>query len=48
MRAQYDRLIGGSRLVHTGYEGNYPVTPSDFNRLISGYRLTQTAFLGDP
>ena len=43
MPEQYDRLIGESRLIHSGlkaqYECNSPVTPRDLDRLISGYRL---------
>ena len=39
MPAQYDRIIGGSRLLHSGYECYSPEAPSDFDRLVSGYRL---------
>ena len=44
----YDRLIGGSRLIHFRLRVQSPDAPSDFTRLISGYRLTQTALWWDP
>ena len=31
-----------------GYEFNFPVAPSDFDRLVSRYRITQTALLRHP
>ena len=48
MPEEYDRLIEGNRLIHSDYESNPLVAPSDFDRVIEGYLLTQTALLGDP
>ena len=48
-REQYDRLMGGIRLIYAGNECNSTVAPSDFDRLISGYRLIWGYCLsGDP
>ena len=41
MPEQHDRLIGGSRLLHSRlrvHNSLLIVAPSDFDRLMSGYR----------
>ena len=51
MPEQYDRFVGGGRLVLSGFWVHF-FPPSHakaiFYRLISGYRLTQTTLSGDP
>ena len=47
-REQHDRLVEGSRLIHSRLRVRFPPEPDDLDRLISGFHLIQTALMGEP